>query len=140
MLRERAGAPVSPSAPVMITGPEISWYSKFNIDRDIVPGTGRWVKDNQTGLELYRIIFWRPGMYEGRSAGGDSVQAEIREGAYLFGKPQQPAAAATEKFRGGDWVPPGRMKAEPWFRTVLFEPVSDAFLMMVLTFPALRFY
>ena len=56
------------------------------------------MKDNRTGLEAYRIIFWQPGLYEVRPATGESVQAEIREGDYLFGPPQMPAAALTGTF------------------------------------------
>lgn len=40
---------VSRSEPARIEGPGISWYSHFDMDRDIVPGVSRKVKDSRTG-------------------------------------------------------------------------------------------
>ena len=48
---------VMPSSPALIKGEGIDWYSTFSMDQTIVPGTGRWVKNNQNGQEVYRIIF-----------------------------------------------------------------------------------
>ena len=45
---------VSPREPVRIEGPDIHWYSRFDIDLEIVPGISRRVKDNATGEEIYR--------------------------------------------------------------------------------------
>ena len=131
---------LSRSEPVRIEGSGVSWYSLFGIDNTIVPGTGRRVKDNRTGQEAYRIIFWQPGMYEVRPATGESVQAEIREGDYLFGPPQMPAAALTQRISDAVWIPPVGPGIEPYFCTTFYEDVSPGYLMMVLSFPALRFY
>ena len=131
---------LSSSEPVLIEGPGISWYSLFGMDHTIVPGTGRRVKDNQNGQEAFRIIFWQPGLYEVRTAAGESVQAEVRENAYLFGPPQMPATALTQRISEAEWIPSTGYEMEPYFRTVLYEEVSPAFLMMALSFPALRFY
>ncbi len=128
---------ISPREPVRIEGPEISWYSRFDLDTEIVPGVSRKIKDNRTGDELYRIVWWQPNLYEVR-ARERSIQAEIRNGAYLFGVPRMPVTAMTERVSGEARLVRG-MEAEMWFRTVLFEPVSDAYLMMALSFPALRF-
>ena len=140
--RNRIGsvsAAFSPSSPVLIEGGEIVWYSQFGIDSLIVPGTSRQVKDNKTGLEVYRIVFWQPGKYEVRTREA-SDYAEIREGIYLFGRPLMPVTAMTERIREADWIPPKNVNVEPYFKTTVFEKVNEAYLMMVLSFPALRFY
>ena len=128
--------------PVRIEGSGVSWSSQFWLDNTIVPGTSRRVKDSRSMLEIYRIIFWQPGLYEVRPAEGESVQAEFRDGAYLFGPPQMPAVAMTERIREADWAPliGSGLEVEPYFRTTFYENVNDAFQMMVLSFPALRFY
>ena len=131
---------MSRSDPVRIEGEGISWFSLFGLDNTIVPGTSRKVKDSKSGQEIYRIVFWQPGLYEVRPAAGDSVQVEIREGAYLFGPPQMPATALTQRISEVDWVPAKGLDIEPYFITTFYEDVSPAFLMMVLSFPALRFY
>ena len=140
---ERIGsvdAASAPSAPVRIEGPGISWYSRFSIDTMIVPGTSRRVMDDRTGGEVYRLIYWRPGLYEVRTP-ETSVQAEIREGTYLFGKPFMPVTAMTERTAGTERVPERRgTEILPAFRTKVFDRISDSYLMMVLSFPALRFY
>ena len=131
---------VAPSAPVRIESRELKWYSRFDIDTKIVPGTGRRVKENQTGEEIYRIIYWQPGLYQVRSAGGQSVQVEVQDGRYLFGQPEKPVTAMTFRIEEADWMPSYALDVRPWFRTILYEDVNDAYLMMVLSFPALRFY
>lgn len=140
--RNRIGsvnAVIATSSPVLIEGPVLCWYSQFGIDSMIVPGTSRQVKDNRTGLEVYRIVFWQPGKYEVRS-GEESVHAEIRNGIYLFGKPLMPVTAMTERITEAEWLPPKNMNVEPYFRTTFFENVNKAYMMMALSFPALRFY
>ena len=129
---------VAPSAAVRIEGGPIQWYSRFDIDTRIVPGTGRKVKDNRTGDEVYRIIYWQPGLYQVRSAGDRSIQVEIRKDAYLFGKPMMPVTAMTERITEADWVPANHMEVRPYFRTTVYEEISEEYLMMVLSFPALR--
>ena len=141
--RNRIGsvnAVISTSAPVLIEGMDLCWYSQFGIDTMIVPGTSRQVKDNQTGMEVYRIVFWQPGKYEVRTREA-SDYAEIRQGIYLFGKPLMPVTAMAERITEADWIPPlGRQtQVEPAFRTKFFEQEdSPGFLMMVLSFPALK--
>ena len=140
--RNRIGsvsAAVSPSSPVLIDGGDIVWYSQFGIDSMIVPGTSRQVKDNQTGMEVYRIVFWQPGKYEVRTA-KTSVYAEIRNGVYLFGRPLMPVTAMTERIAEAEWIPPRNAEVVPYFKTTFFEEVNGAYMMMALSFPALRFY
>ena len=132
---------VMPSSPTLIKGEGIDWYSTFSMEHTIVPGTGRWVKNNQNGLEVYRIIFWKQGMYQVRTADNCSVQVEIREGDYLFGKPEMPVTAMSRRIQEADWRPVYKdMEVVPYFRTTFYEDVSEAYRMMVLSFPALRFY
>ena len=128
---------VSPTEPVRIEGPEIQWYSRFDFDPEIVPGVSRRVKDNKTGEEFFRIVWWRPNLYEVRR-NRESIQVEIRNGCYLFGLPMMPVTAMTERTSGQPILLNGR-EAECWFRTMLFDPVSPEYMMMVLSFPALRF-
>ena len=132
---------VMPSSPTLIKGEGIDWYSTFSMEHTIVPGTGRWVKNNQNGLEVYRIIFWKQGMYQVRTSDNRSVQVEIREGDYLFGKPEMPVTAMSRRIQEADWRPVYKdMEVVPYFRTTFYEDVSEAYRMMVLSFPALRFY
>lgn len=129
---------VAPSAPVRIESGSLSWYSRFDIDIRIVPGTGRRIKDNRTGEEIYRIIFWQPGLYQVRTPDDRSVQVEIRRDVYLFGRPMMPAIAKTERITEAEWVPATHMEIAPCFRTTVYEDVSEEYLLMVLSFPALR--
>lgn len=131
---------LSAAEPVFIEGSGINWYSIFGLDNTIVPGTGRRVKDNRDGREVYRIIYWRPGMYEIRTPLWEPVQVEVREGAYLFGPPESPAIALMQRISEADWIPSSGYDVEPYFRTIFYEDVNPAFQMMVLSFPALRFY
>ena len=131
---------MSRSDPVRIEGGGVSWFSLFGMDNTIVPGTSRRVKDSRSALEVYRIVFWQPGLYEVRTAAGEAVQAEIRQDAYLFGPPQMPAVALTQRISEAEWIPPNNLEIEPYFRTTVYEDVNPAYLMMVLSFPALRFY
>ena len=131
---------LSRSEPVRIEGYGFSWYSRFGLDNTIVPGTGRRVKESRTGQEVYRIIYWRPGLYQVRAPEGPSVQVEIRDGAYLFGPPEMPATAQMRRISEAEWIPLKGPNIEPYFHTVFYEDVSPAFQMMALSFPALRFY
>ena len=81
-----------------------------------------------------------PETYQVRSAEGGSVQAEIRDGTYLFGPPEMPATAQTRRISEAEWITPKGQGIEPYFHTVFYEEVSPAYQMMVLSFPALRFY
>lgn len=131
------------SATVRITGEDIAWYSPFRIVTDIVPGVSRRVRDNQTEEELYRVIFWRPGLYEltARTDAGEnwSMTAEEVNGRYMFVRPGGPVAAVTERLQEAEWIPPTGTRIEPAFRTRFYEQQdSPGFLMMVLSFPALK--
>ena len=128
---------VSLREPARIEGTEISWYSRFDMDTEIVPGVSRKVKDNRTGEEVYRIVWWKPDLYEVRTK-EKSLQVEIRNGSYLFGDPMMPVTALTERVYGESRLVRG-MEAEKWFRTVFFDPVGEGYMMMALSFPALRF-
>ena len=130
------------SATVRVTGEDLAWYSPFRIDTDIVPGVSRRIRDNLTDEELYRIIFWRPGLYElsaGTSEGEWSMIVEEQGTKIAFGRFGLPAAAVTERIGEAEWLPASAMRAEPAFRTVFYEQEdSPGFLMMVLSFPALK--
>lgn len=130
------------SSTVRVTGEDVEWYSSFNIDTEIVPGVSRRIKDNMTSVELYRIVFWRPGLYElaaRTDTGGWSMTVEEQKGAYFFGRTGMPVAAITERIAETDWTPPTSMQIEPAFRTRFFEQEdSPGFLMMVLSFPAMK--
>ena len=100
------------SSTARIVGDEITWYSAFSIATDIVPGVSRRINDNMTSEELYRIIFWRPGLYEfvARTEYGEwSMTVEERNNMYLFGKQGMPVAAITERIAEAVWVPPTGM-------------------------------
>ena len=95
-----------------------------------------------TGEELYRIIFWQPGLYEiaaRTDTGGWSMTVEERNGMYLFGKAGMPVSAITEWISEAEWIPPSGIQPEPVFRTRFFEQEdSPGFMMMVLSFPAMK--
>ena len=133
---------ISTSSTVRVAGDEIDWYSQFRIDADIVPGVSRRIKDNLTGDELYRIIFWQPGLFEfsARTETGDwSMIAEERNGMYLFGRNGMPVSAITERVTETDWIPPTGLQIEPAFKTRFFERENNpGFMMMVLSFPAMK--
>jgi hypothetical protein len=131
---------VAPSAPVRIESGNLSWYSRFDIDTKIIPGTGRRIKENQTGEEVYRIIFWQPGLYQVRTPDDRSIQVEIRKDVYLFGKPMLPVTAMTERITEAEWIPTKHLEVSPCFRTTVYDDVSDEYLLMALSFPALRMY
>lgn len=130
------------SATVRIVGEDIVWYSPFRLATDIVPGISRRIRDNQTEEELYRVIFWRPGLYElsARTDEGDwSMTVEERDDKYYFVREGMPVAAVTERLYEAEWVPPTGNRIGPAFRTTFYEQEdSPGFLMMVLSFPALK--
>ena len=127
---------ISPLSTVRIEGPNISWYSSFNMDNTIVPGISRHVKD-EAGEDVYRIIYCQPGFYR-MIRGEANVLVERREGAYLFGNQGKPVMAMTERVESWLWKP---ADAEPYFVTRFYEePVGQELLFAVLAFPALRFY
>lgn len=133
---------LSQSGTVRILGEDIVWYSPFRLATDIVPGISRRIRDNLTEEELYRIIFWRPGLYElsARADGGDwSMMVEELDGKYMFVQSGMPVAAVTERLYEAEWVPPSGAQIGPAFRTTFYEQEdSPGFLMMVLSFPALK--
>ena len=130
------------SSTVWITGEDIAWYSPVRIVTDIVPGVSRRIMDNYTEEELYRVIFWRPGLYEftARTDTGDwSMIVEEVGDRYMFVRPGMPVAAVTERLQEAEWIPPTGTRIEPAFRTSFYEQEdSPGFLMMVLSFPALK--
>ncbi len=131
------------SSTVRITGEDIAWYSPFRIVTDIVPGVSRRVMDNQTEEELFRVIFWRPGLYElaARTDSGEAwcMIAEEINGKYLFVRPGMPVSAVTERLQEAEWIPPLATRAEPAFCTTFYEQEdSPGFVMMALAFPALK--
>ena len=130
------------SATVRIVGEDIAWYSPFRLATDIVPGISRRIMDNQTEEELYRIIFWRPGLYElsARTEDGDwSMAVEERDDKYYFVRSGMPVAAITERLYETEWIPPTGNRIAPAFRTRFYEQEdSPGFLMTVLSFPALK--
>lgn len=131
---------VVPASPVNIFSRANQWFSRFDIDNTVVPGTSRRVRDNVSGRELYRLIYWEPGLYQVRS-GEDSIRVEIRDGKYLFGQQGMPVTALTERIGEADWIPAaGELETEPYFRTIFFEEVPEAYMLMALSFPALRFF
>ncbi len=110
------------------------------MDTTIVPGIARRVNDGN-GNEVYRLIYWQQGFYQARSTGDKSVNIEIRNGIYMFGQERMPVTAMMERINPeNQWIPKRKPEAEPWFRTVFFEEVSEAYGLMVLSFPALRIY
>ena len=131
------------SSSVRITGEDISWYSPFSIDTDIVPGISRRVNDDRNARELYRVIFWQPGLYEliAKAENGEtwSMIVQERNNMFLFGQQGMPVSAITERIGEAEWLPPTAMQIEPAFRTSFFDREdSPGFLMMVLSFPALK--
>ena len=141
--RNRIGsvrAEVLPSAPVLIRNETVDWYSKYDMERTLVSVTSRWVTDNRTGREVYRIVLLNHGIYRVITADGRSVQVEIRDDAYLFGKPQEPVIAVTKRIEKADWLPESGFDVKPYSKTLFYVDVSPQYMMMVLSFPALRFY
>ena len=112
----------------------VSWYSTFHADTQVFPGVSRKVMDDRTEREVYRIVFCEPGYYRLMSPSG-SLLVECRENAFLFGNPGKPVLAMTERISECAWVPVG----EPFFRTVVYDDVTEEVLVAMLTFPALRF-
>ncbi len=134
-------AVVSPSAPVQIESANCRWYSRFDMDTTVVPGIGRRIMDNRNGQELFRLVYWNRGLYQAKNQSRQSINIEIRNGSYLFGEEGMPVIAMTERMNSPElWVPRYDVDEEAYFKTVFFEEVSEAFALMVLSFPALRFY
>ena len=134
---------VGPNATTRIEAEGLSWYSRFEMDTTVVPGISRRVKSNPTGEEVYRLIYWKAGYYEfaaDQTQGKWTMFAEHRGGNYLFGTQGQPVMAMTERIDSAEWMPVSSMTVEPYFRTTFYEKTSLALKMLVLSFPAMRFY
>ncbi len=131
---------VLPSAPVRIESQNCLWHSQFHMDTAVIPGIGRRINDEQ-GNEVYRLIYWHAGFYQARNNADQTVNIEIRNDVYLFGAAGMPVTAMTERIDGEALWAPGRGRNErPYFRTTFYEDVSEAYGLMVLSFPALRIY
>lgn len=138
--RNRVGsvsAVVSSSAPVRIESQHFSWYSRFDMDTTVIPGVGRRVMDNNTGREIYRLVYWHRDFYQARSS-TDSVGIEIRDGAFLFGNEGMPVIAMTQRMEQTPRIT--GHETEAYFKTTFYEDVTEAFALMALSFPAMRFY
>jgi len=132
-------AVVSSSSPVRIESRSFHWYSRFDMDTTVIPGIGRRVMDNASGKEVYRLIYWHREFYQARSR-NETIGIEIRNDAFLFGNNGMPVTAMTERIsRAGRTLRSGA-EAEAYFRTTFYEDVSEAFALMALSFPAMRFY
>ena len=67
------------------------------------------------------------------------MTVEERNGMYMFGRNGMPVSAITERISETEWVPPAGLQVEPAFQTRFFEQEdSPGFMMMVLSFPALK--
>ena len=139
----RATSTLGPVSTVQIQGPTLHWVSSFNIDTPIVPGMSRRVRDAASGEELYRIIYLQPGLYQFLAwidHDYGSIYAEEKNGVYLFGRQGLPVMAMTEHTGARAWLP-GTASAAPCFRTIFFDGIpSVQVALLVLSFPALRFY
>ena len=133
---------IGPVSTVRVQGRSVQWYSQFNIDTNILPGVSRKIKDNRTGREIYRIIYWGPGLYEfAVGARTTSLFVEERKGMYLFGAQGMPVAAMTERISPDEAGELKEGEGEPYFRTTFFDEIpGEGDLMLVLSFPAMRFY
>ena len=139
----RVSSLVGPNATTRIEAESLSWYSRFDMDITVIPGISRRVKANPTGEEVYRLIYWKPGYYEfvaDQPQGKWTMFAEHRNGRYLFGEQGQPVTAMTERIDSAEWMPVSSLTVEPYFRTTFYEEVSLPLKMLVLSFPAMRFY
>ena len=134
------GCDVAPLTTARISGPDIVWYSQFDMENTIVPGTERKMMDEHTGQAVGQVIYCRPGLYRIRHTDGTSMQVEIREGRYLFGNPQDPVTAMTLRIETAEWKPSYALDVRPWFRTVVYADADPGKLMTLLSFPALRFF
>ena len=134
------GSHVAPLTTARIQGPDIGWYSRFDMDNTIVPGAERKIMDEHTGLAVCKVIYCRPGLYQIRNTNGTSLQVEIREGRYLFGNPQDPVTAMTLRIETAEWKPSYALDVRPWFRTVVYTDTDPTEMMTLLSFPALRFF
>ena len=136
------GCEIGRVSTVRIAGENVEWFSQFSIDTDVFPGVSRKVRDQYTGEELYRIIYWQPGFYmiSARMENGEwTMSVEERNGAYWFCRRGMPVAAVTERLAEAEWSPKSGMRIEPAFRTTFYELEDNpGFRMMVLSFPALR--
>ena len=111
------------SEPVKIEGKGFRWFSSFDMDE--TPDIVRSITDEQ-GNEVYRLVYRQQGFYQAKSR-NNTVDIEIKNRRYLFGAAGMPVTAMMEKTNIG-------------FRTTFFEDVSDGYMMMALSFPALRIY
>ena len=140
--RQRIGYVTSlvvPSLPVQIESQNCHWYSRFNMDTTIIPGISRRIMNNLTGEEMYRLIYWKPGLYQVRTE-DVSIRIEMSKGRYLIGRTGMPATAMTERIEHADWKPVTDFECQAYYRTIFYEKVNEAFELMALSFPALRFY
>ena len=125
------------SAPVRINSVHYHWHSLFQMDTTIVPGIGRRVND-ESGKEVYRLIYWKPGFYQARSVNGATVNIE---GGNFIGNRHAVYLSSGDRISSQyKWLPERGFDDEPYFKTTFFEEVTEPYALMVLSFPALRVY
>ena len=127
-----------PVYTILIRGEGINWEYRYDKDETIAPGTQQLVWSRDSAKEAFHIICLKQGLYQIKTEDKRLYQVRIRDGEYYFGRQDLPANALTRRIREADWLPEYKgMDVVPYSRTFFSEDVSEKYMMMVLSFPAL---
>ena len=124
--------------PVWIMGMGREWESKYDLNNTILPGVSRKIKDTASGETIAKITYVSAGRYRI----GDLIDVDCREGKETFttgGK----VIATIGRFSGEEkdvWIPEEEWKEfEPFFNLEISEEVDESLLLLIASFPMLKF-
>lgn len=122
--------------PVWITGMGREWESKYDINNTVLPGVSRKIKDAASGETIAKITYVSRGVYRI----GDLIEVHCENEKEIFtmnGK----VIAVVSAFSGGEvWIPEEEWKEfEPYFELQAEEDMDEALLLLIASFPVLKF-
>ena len=124
--------------PVWIMGMGREWESNYDFNNTILPGVSRKIKDTESGETIAKITYVSAGRYRI----GDLIDVDCRERKETFtmgGK----VIATIGRFSGEEkdvWIPEEEWKEfEPFFDLEISEEVDESLLLLIASFPMLKF-
>lgn len=131
------------SPPATIIGFSREWVSDFEEKKEVKPGTERKIIDKSDGKTVSGIVYLEKDKYQI----GESIIVRCEHGQYIFYNDGKVVAKIkridnTDEIANRRQIPADlydRYECEPYFEVLTDEAISKENLMLILSFPMLRF-